>query len=65
MSNVLLFPGCASSPGDIAAREQETGLVAVRARGSAVIRMVSACCLPSFQSGRAEVSAGPELPGVA
>ena len=41
MSNVLLFPGCASSPSDIAAREQETGLVAVRQRGSRlVIRMV-------------------------
>ena len=65
MSNVLLFPGCACSPGDIEAREQETGLIAVRACGSAVIRMVSACSLPSFQAGRAaDVSGGPELPGV-
>ncbi len=66
MSNVLLFPGCASSPSDIAAREQETGLVAVRKRGSKVIRMVPEFQLRVRQSGNATtVSVGPELPGVA
>ncbi len=66
MSNVLLFPGCASSPSDIAAREQETGLVAVRKRGSKVIRMVPEFQLRVRQSGSATtVSVGPELPGVA
>lgn len=67
MSKVLLFPGCASSPSDIAAREQETGLVAVRKRGSRlVIRMVPELHMRVRQSGRAtSVSVGPELPGVA
>ena len=66
MSNILLFPGCASSPDDIEACEQETGLVAVRQRGSIVIRMVPEFQLRVRQSGRViTVSVGPELPGVA
>lgn len=67
MSNVLLFPGCASSPSDIAAREQETGLVAVRKRGSQlVIRMVPELHMRVRQSGRViNVSVGPGLPGAA
>jgi len=66
MSNVLLFPGCASSPSDIAAREQETGLVAVRKRGSTVIRMVPAFQLRIRQAGQVtNVSVGPDLPGAA
>lgn len=66
MSNILLFPGCASSPGDIEACEQETGLVAVRQRGSIVIRLVPALQLRLREEGTpTRVSVGPDLPGAA
>ena len=66
MSKVLLFPGCACSPSDIEAREQETGLVAVRKRGSRVVHMVPEFQLRIRQTGRAtNVSVGPAFPGVA
>ena len=66
MSNILLFPGCASSPDDIEACEQETGLVAVRSQGSTVIRMLPALQLRLREEGTAtRVCLCPELPGVA
>lgn len=67
MNNILLFPLCASSPSDIEAREQETGRVAVRQRGSKnIIRLIPQYQLRIREVGRkVAVSFESDCPGAA